>query len=246
MGRIILVTGGDRRVVENYTPRNLVYLESYPSPPFWLDLLSPSERFLHRLSIPLKFHPQALRACSSRHRKPSCEDFGHYLFIQTSVLEPSKTSLFIQRDMKIFLSCEYLITLHKRRSPLRRLLSSSQISGFTHTGSLLLTLFDNSIGRLIRSFCLDQNSLLIRKDGQSSKNPLWWQLRNFRAALLRDANLLHEIAFVGDRFFNPDDRSTFGSIRAKTCFLCDMLSGLLSRMDPSLNVTFEQGEERTS
>lgn len=246
MGRIILVTGGNRRSVENYSPRSLAYLEPTPSSPFWLDLLSPSERFLHRLSIPLKFHPQALRACSSRHRKPSCEDFGHYLFIQTSVPEPSKTSLFIQRDMKIFLSSEYLITLHKRRSPLHCLLSSSQISGFTHTGSLLLTLFDNSIGRLIRSFCLDQNSLPIRKDGQSSKNPLWWQLRNFRAALLRDANLLREIAFVGDRFFNPDDRSTFGSIRAKTCFLCDMLSGLLSRMDPSLNVTFEQGEEKTS
>ncbi|MBI4490619.1 MAG: hypothetical protein HY694_16160 [Deltaproteobacteria bacterium] len=248
MGRIILVTGGNRRSFENYSPRSLAYLEPTPSSPFWLDLLSPSERFLHRLSIPLKFHPQALRACSSRHRKPGCEDFGHYLFIKASLLEPSKKNMFIQYDMKVFLSSEYLITIHERRGPLLRLLPAVQELGFDHTGSLLLAIFDESICRLIKSLSSegDCEDVPTCKEGLLNKNPLWWRLRNFRAALLRQVNLVHELAFVGARFFNPDDRSTFGSIRAKICFLSDMITGLLSRMDPSLNVIFEQGEERTS
>lgn len=248
MGRIILVTGGNRRAVENYSPRSLAYLEPTPACPFWLDLLSPSEGLLSRISIPFKFHPRVLRACLTRHRQPSCEDFGHYLFIQTSLLEPSRKSVFIQRDMKIFLSSEYLITLHQRRTPLHDLLSSSQASGFAQTGTLLLTLFDESIGRLIGSFCSEGNrsGLPIQRDEQPKKNPLWWRLRNFRAALLRNVNLLPEVAFVGGRFFNPDDRSAFGSVKAKVCFLCDIIDGLLSRVNPLVDVTFGEGEKKIS
>lgn len=248
MGKIILVTGGNRRAVENYSPRGPAYSAPTPACPFWLDFLSPSERLLSRISIPFKFHPRALRACLTRHRQPSCEDFGRYLFIQTSLLEPSEKSLFIQRDLKIFLRSEYLITIHKRGTPLRRLLSTSQVPVFTHTGTLLLTLFDNSICRLVNSFCYEQNSAdqPFQKCQQPKRNPLWWRLRNFRAALLREVKLLHEIAFVGGRFFNPDDRETFGSVKAKICFLCDMINGLLSRMEPPVDVTFEQGKEKVS
>lgn len=248
MGRIILVTGGNRRAVKNYSPRSLAYLEPTPACPFWLDLLSPSEGLLSRISIPFKFHPRVLRACLTRHRQPSCGDFGHYLFIQTSLLEPSRKSLFVQRDVKIFLSIEYLITLHKRSTPLRCLLSSPQVSGFTRTGTLLLTLFDNSLCGLINSLCFEQDSanLPVQKRGQPKKNPLWWRLRNLRAALLRNVNLLHEIAFVGARFFSPEDRSAFGSVKAKISFLCDIIDGLLSRTDPSINVTFGEGEKKIS
>jgi hypothetical protein len=93
---------------------------------------------------------------------------------------------------------------------------------------------------------LDQNSLPIRKDDQSSKNPLWWQLRNFRAALLRHIHLLHELAFVGAGFFNPEDRSAFGSVKAKICFICDIIDGLLSRVNPLVDVTFGEGEKKIS
>ena len=90
-GRIILVTGGNRRAVGNYTARSLADLESYPTSPFWLALLSPSERLLYRISSAFKFDPRVVRACLSRHRQSSCEDFGDYLFIQTSLLRTVQT-----------------------------------------------------------------------------------------------------------------------------------------------------------
>src|SRR6266536_1276518 len=248
MGRIILVTGRSRRTVESYTPRSLAYPESYPTSPFWLALLSPSERLLCRISSGLKFDPRVQRACLSRHRQPSCEDFGDYLFIQTSLLEPSRKNLFIQRDIKIILSREYLITLHKSRTPLHCPLSRSQVSGFTHSGPLLLTLFDDSIAKLIRSFCSGENSAAfpLRKHDEPRKTPLWWRLRNFRAALLRDANLLHGIAATGTRFFGPEDSSFFESIRAKIYLLCDVTNRLLSRMDPMVEVPNKQAHKKMS
>jgi Mg2+ and Co2+ transporter CorA len=110
MGRIILISGVNGEAVENYPAKSLGRPESIPAPPFWLDLLSPSEHLLCRISNGLKLHPRVQRACLSRHREPSCEDFNDYLFIQTSLLEPSRTNLFIKRDIKIILSREYLIT----------------------------------------------------------------------------------------------------------------------------------------
>jgi hypothetical protein len=248
MGRIILVTGGDKKAITKYIPSSLAYTESSPALPFWLDILSPSERLLHRIAVSFKFDQRALRACLSFHRSTGCEDFGNYLFIKACLLEPSKKSLFIRHDMKVFLSSDYLITVHKRRGPLLRLLPAVQELGFDHTGSLLLAIFDESIGRLIKSLSSegDCEDVPPCKEGLLNKNPLWWRLRNFRAALLRQVTLVHELAFVGGRFFNPDDRSTFGSIRAKICFLSDMITGLLCQMDPSANVTFDQGGEKIS
>ncbi len=245
MGRIILVTGGGKTSV-GYIPRSVAHLESHPETPFWLDFLSPSERLLYRLSIPFKLDPRAVRACLSRRVKPGCEDFGHCLFIQTSLLEPSRQSLFIQHDLKVFLGSRYLITIHERGTPLRYMLSSAQLSRFTQPGTLLLILFDNLVCGLMKSLCYEQNStdLPVQKCDQPEKNPLWWRLRNFRAALLRHVNLLHEIAFVGGRFFSPDDRGTFGSVKAKICFLCDIIDGLLCGMDPSVNATFAEGEKK--
>jgi hypothetical protein len=246
--RIILVTGGNRRTVKNYTPRSLAYLESYPTSPFWLALLSPSPRLLCRISSAFKFDRRVERACLSRHRQPSCEDFGEYLFIQTTLLEPSRKNLFIQRDIKIILSKEYLITLHKSQTPVYCSLSGSQVAELTHTGALLLALFENSTAKLIRSFCSARNIavLSVQKCEQPTRNPLWWRLRNFRGALLRDARLLHGIAAVGDRFFGPDDRSFFESIRAKIYLLSDVTNRLLLRMDPSAEVPLKRAHQKIS
>ena len=219
MARIILVTGGNRRAVENYTAKSLACPESYPAAPFWLDLLSPSERL------------RVQRDCLLAHRVPSCEDFGDYLFIQTSLLEPSRKNRFIHRDIKILLSKEYLITVHNGRTPLHCLLSSSQVSGFTHTGTLLLTLLDSSIDRVMESFCSEeQMHFPFSPDHAPQKNPLWWRLRNFRAALLRDVNLLHGIAVAGGRCFGPDDKSSIESIRPQI--------HLLSDSDNSIAITY--------
>lgn len=194
MGRLILVTGGSRRTVENY----------------------------------------------SRHRQRSCEDFGDYLFIQTSLLEPSRKSLFIQRDIKILLSREYLITIHKSRSPLHCLLSSSHVSGFAHTGTLLLTLLDSSIDRIMESFCSEEQRIA---GSRTPKKPLWWRLRNFRAPLLRDVNLLHGIAVAGGSFLV---RSFFESIRAQIHLLTDVTTRLLSRMGSPVEVPSMQMHKKIS
>lgn len=233
MGKIILVCGGNKRAVENYTPRSLVCPEPASATPFWLDLLSPSERVLHRISVPFKFDPRALKACLSYHHAPSCEDFGDYVFITAFILEPSKKKLFFQRDMKIFLSSDYLITIHKSPTPLHRLVPGVARSRFTHPIGLLLRLFDESIFALIRSFPSQKNGkhILANTDGEPTRNPLWWRLRNFRTALLGYVHLLDELAYVGVRFFEPEDMSRIGSITLKICLLLDMISGSLDRTD---------------
>ncbi len=248
MERIILVTRGNRRAIENYTAKSLACSASYPASPFWLALLSPSERLLCRISSAFKFDPRVQRACLSRQRQSSCEDFGEHLFIQTSLLEPSRKNLFIQRDIKIILSREYLITLHKSRTPLYCSLSGSQVAELTHTGALLLALFENSTAKLIRSFCSARNIavLPVQKCEQPTRNPLWWRLRNFRGALLRDARLLHGIAAAGDRFFCPDDKSFFESIRAKIYLLSDVTNRLLLRMDPQAEVPLKRAHQKIS
>lgn len=234
MGKFILVCSGNKRAVKNYTPKSLVCPEPASATPFWLDLLSPSERVLRRISIPFRFDPQALKACLSYHHAPSCDDFGDYVFITAFILEPSKKKLFIQRDMKIFLSSDYLITIHKSRIPLQRLVPGFDGSGFTGTTALLLRLFDESILTLIRSFPAKENgkNVLANEDGEPSRNRSWWRLRNFRAALLRQVSLLDELEFVGERFFEPEDKSAVGSITIKICLLFDMISGWLDRMEP--------------
>jgi hypothetical protein len=247
MGRIILISGVNGEAVENYPAKSLGRPESIPAPPFWLDLLSPSEHLLCRISNGLKLHPRVQRACLSRHREPSCEDFNDYLFIQTSLLEPSRTNLFIKRDIKIILSREYLITVHKSRTSLPRLLPGSKASGFARTGTLFLTLLDSSIDRIVESFCSEEQLLLpLSTAHPSQKNTLWWRLRNFRAALFRDVNFLQEIAIAGDRFFCPDDKSLFDSIRAQTRLLSDVATRLLSRTCFPIEVSSMQTHERIS
>ena len=248
MATLILVTGGNSRAVENYTAKRLAYPESCPTSPLWLALLSPSPRLLCRISSAFKFDPRVERACLSRHRQPSCEDFGDYLFIQTSLLEPSRKNLFIQRDIKIILSREYLITLHKNKTPLYCSLSGPQVAELARTGALLLALFENSTANLIRSFCSARNIAIlpVQKCEQPTRNPLWWRLRNFRGALLRDARLLHGIAAVGDRFFSHDDTSFFESIRAKIYLLSDVTNRLLLRMNPPAELPLKRVHQKIS
>jgi hypothetical protein len=247
MGKIILVTGENGRAVENYPAKSLGRPESYPAPPFWLDLVSPSENLMWRISKVLKFDREVQRACLSRHREPSCEDFGDYLFVQTSLLEPSRKNLFIQRNIKIILSREYLVTVHKHRTSLHCLLSSLDVSGFAHTGTLLLTLLDSSIDRVTESFCSEeQKDLPFSTDYALHQNPLWWRLRNFKATLLRDANLLVGIAVAGARFFSPDDNRLFESIRTQIHLLSDVTTRLLSRMGHPVEVPFLQVHKKIS
>ncbi len=247
MGRIILITGTNGAAVEDYPAKSLGCPESYPAPPFWLDLLSPSERLLCRISNGLKLHPRVQRACLSRHREPTCEDFNDYLFIQTSLLDPSRTNLFIQRDIKIILSREHLITVHKSRTSLHCLLSSSKVSGFARTGTLLLTLLDNSLDKVVESFCYEEQMLLPLPTSQAPQNNLlWWRLRNFRAALFRDENLLQRIAIAGDRFFDPADKSLVDSIRTQNHLLSNVTTRLLSRMYHPFEVPFMQTHKKIS
>jgi hypothetical protein len=237
MEKIILLNGRNKRTIAQYRPTSLSNIESSAASPFWLDLLSPSERLLKRTGVGLTLNPGALRACFSLHSSTGCEDFGDYLFVKAPFLEPSKRSLFMQRDLKVFLSSEYLITIHKRRDSLLRLLPSVEECGFERTGTLLLVIFEQSICRLIRSVYFEEsrgNLPAIEKD-RMNRNPSWWRLKNLRAALNHDLSLVHELAFVGSRFFCPEDRDTFGSLKANIRFLRDMVDALLSQNSTSTN-----------
>lgn len=244
MGRIILVTGGNQMAVENYSAKRLTCADPSPASPFWLDLLSPSKSLLCLISKRFKLDPRVQSACLSRHRVPNCEDFGDYLFIQTSLLEPSKRHIFIQRDIKVVLNREHLITVHKSRTPLAGLVSSSENAGVARTGSLLLTVVDRSIERVEELFCSEeQMHLLVPNKHQPQNSPLWWRLSNFKAALLRDANLYHKVAIAGDRFFDPEDKSLFDSIGTRNDILSNVTTRLLSRMFPHVEMPYVQTRE---
>ena len=158
-----------------------------------------------------------------------------------------RANLFFQRDIKIILSREYLITVHKSRTSLHCLLSSSTVSGFSRTGTLLLTLLDSSIDKVVESFCYEEQTLLLLPTNQPPhKSPLWWRLRNFRAALFRDANFLQGIAIAGDRFFGRDDKRLFDSIGAQNQLLSNATTRLLSRMYPPVEVPYAQMQKKIS
>jgi hypothetical protein len=235
VGRIILVAGGNGKAATKYSAPSRANVE-LSGAPFWIDLVSPSKRVLNRLAVGFKFDPKALRACVSLHRSIGCDDFRNYIFTKACLLEPSKRNLFVQSDLNIFLSSRYLITLHNRKSPILRSLTSVQESGFKRTGTLLLAIFNEFDCRLMNSFCFERSSeSLLAAVGQRNKSLLWWQLRNFETALVSQFALLHEIAFVGARFFSPEDRANFGSLRAKLYFLFDTVRRLLSRVDMPTN-----------
>lgn len=233
MESIILVCGGGKKVVENYTPKSLKQLEPSPAAPFWLDFQCPSERLLRRISVPFRFDPRSLKACLSRHRRPDCKDFGDHLFIEAFLLEPSEKSFFVRSDLKIFLSKEYLITIHGRRTPLCRLFPNLRDSPFSRAAELLLRIFDESISALLKSLSpgCEGKSITLRGDGWPNKDQLWWRLRNFRAALLGDFKIMHEMLFVGAWPFGPEDKVLFNSIKAKISLLCDMTTGMLQQVN---------------
>jgi CorA-like Mg2+ transporter protein len=233
MGRIILAIGGDRKAARQYSAR--ASLES-PGLPFWLDLVSPSEHALNRLASRFKFDARALRACVSSQRSTGCDDFHNYIFTKACLLEPSKRNLFVQSDLNIFLNSRYLVTLHNRKSPILRSLASVQESGFDRPGTLLLAIFNEFHLRLMNSLCFERSGKsLLGAMAQRNKSPLWWQLRNFETALVSQFALFHQIAWVGARFFTPDDRAAFGALRAKLYFLSDTARRLLSRVDTGTN-----------
>jgi hypothetical protein len=137
--------------------------------------------------------------------------------------------------------CQHLITVHKSRTSLQCLLSSWKVPGFARTGTLLLTLLDSPLDKVVESFCYEEQMLLpLPTDHPPKKHPLSWRLRNFKAALFRDANLLQGITVAGDRFFDPDDKSFFDSIRAQIHLLSDMSTRLLSRMGPPVDVDAQE------
>lgn len=97
----------------------------------------------------------------------------------------------------------------------------------------------------MNSFCFERsNKSLLAAVSRRSKSPLWWQLRNFETALVNQFALLHEMAFVGARFFVAEDRVSFGSLRAKLYFLSDTVRRLLARVDMPTNDIHYTGKEK--
>lgn len=80
----------------------------------WVDIATPTERDTEYLAENYKFHPLDLDDCLSRIQRPKIDAYPNYLFLvfhfpvfskETRVLSASQISVFISKD--------YLITLHK-------------------------------------------------------------------------------------------------------------------------------------
>jgi hypothetical protein len=238
MGTIILIRGANSQSLGLYPEKTLGRPESYPAPPFWLDLAAPSKTLMTRISKVLQFDREVVRSCFFGARMRSCHDFGDYLFVQTFLLEPSNTHLFIQRPINIILSREHLITVHKSRTFLPDSCSFSRISVAARTGTLVLALLDIYLETVVESFCSEEQMLspMPITDGPPEAYPMWWRLKSFKAVLYRDANLLQRIAIAGKRFFDAEDMRLFDSIKSQIRLLSDMTARLLSRMHPPVDL----------
>lgn len=229
MEGITLVFSKVKKISKIHHPASLAFLNLSSESPFWLDLQSPSELLLHRISTPLKLHPRVVKACLSTHPSLGWEDYGDYLFGKTLLIKNSRGNWFIKRTVKILLRSEYLITIHRERTPFNHLLQCVQEDGFTHVTTPLLTVFDRSIEALVK-ISSDEKSgknMLIGKGREPNKNPLWWRLKNMKAALICQDKLLRQLADSGARFFNPEDVKSLNSILQKISFLYERIDAEL-------------------
>lgn len=229
MEGITLVFSKDKRVSKIQHPASLAFLSPSSESPFWLDLQSPSEHLIHRISVPLKLHPRVVRACLSGDLTLGWEDYGDYLFGKSCLIKNSKGARFIKRTMKILLCSEYLISIHREHASFNHILQCVQEAGFNHTTTPLLTIFDRSI-EAIANISTDGNNgkhLILNKGREHKKNPLWWRLKNMKANLVEQEKLLRHLADLGVRYFNPEDIKHLNSILQKIAFLYETIDAEL-------------------
>lgn len=85
--------------------------------PFWIDCCEPSEEDFESLSRNFGFNKTTIEECRNSEHYPKIEDYGDYLFLVSFYAEMLKEKTngdyFLTRELNIFFSKDYLITVHR-------------------------------------------------------------------------------------------------------------------------------------
>ena len=84
---------------------------------FWLDLESPTEEQLDKLADVFGFHPLAVEDTRSFHQRPKLDDYDQYAFLVFYGGPSKSTELDDLREVHMFISGKYLITVHRAPMP---------------------------------------------------------------------------------------------------------------------------------
>ena len=95
---------------------------------FWLDLSSPTPEVVERLGELFEFHPLTIKDALKFGQRPKLEDYEDYVFVVFYGVREGEGDDHVLVEVQMFLSGDYLITVH--REPLPALTQQrSQIDG---------------------------------------------------------------------------------------------------------------------
>ena len=85
----------------------------------WIDDPDPSEEDIRALQKKYEFHELDIEDCLSEHERPKIEEYETYLFLVFHIpyISP-KTGRVVKEEINIFLSQDFVITLHEGRIPI--------------------------------------------------------------------------------------------------------------------------------
>jgi magnesium transporter len=85
---------------------------------FWLDLTAPSQEDLEALRMLFDFHPLALEDARHFGQRPKLDRYGDYVFLVFyGAQDPSHGEESFLREVQMFASGKYLVTLHREQLP---------------------------------------------------------------------------------------------------------------------------------
>jgi magnesium transporter len=81
----------------------------------WLDIADPGPTEVSLLKREFGFHELALDEVTRPHERPRCESYGRYYFVVVYAAE-SVGDTFLARELNLFWSENYLVTIHRRHA----------------------------------------------------------------------------------------------------------------------------------
>jgi magnesium transporter len=85
---------------------------------FWLDLLSPDAADIAKLGELFGFHPLALEDTEQLHQRPKLDNYGDYVFmVFYGAGRHHESDRELLREVDLFISGQYLITIHRDPLP---------------------------------------------------------------------------------------------------------------------------------
>jgi magnesium transporter len=85
---------------------------------FWLDLSDPPREEVERLGEIFSFHPLAIEDTYNFGQRPKLDDYDHYMFmVFYGANEEAKDERDLLREVHLFVSGQYLITVHRGPLP---------------------------------------------------------------------------------------------------------------------------------